>query len=72
VFGQTDKRLFRAADVESAAGFAAQDVDERHTATIMVDLVGFEPTTSSMPWNSKNRNLLTEKALKVGRVGKNR
>jgi hypothetical protein len=34
VFGQTAKRLFRAADVESAAGVAAQDVDERHTATI--------------------------------------
>jgi len=38
----------------------------------MVDLVGIEPTTSSMPWNYKNSNLLTAKALKVGRVGKNR
>ena len=38
----------------------------------MVDLVGIEPTTSSMPWNYKNRNLLTAQALKVGRVGKNR
>jgi len=38
----------------------------------MVDLVGMEPTTSSMPWNYKNRNLLTANALRVGRVGKNR
>ena len=38
----------------------------------MVDLVGIEPTTSSMPWNSQNRVLLTAKALRVGRVGKNR
>ncbi len=38
----------------------------------LVDLVGIEPTTSSMPWNHKNRNLLTAKALIVGRVGENR
>jgi hypothetical protein len=38
----------------------------------LVDLVGIEPTTSSMPWNSQNRIALTAKALKVGRVGKNR
>jgi hypothetical protein len=37
----------------------------------LVDLVGIEPTTSSMPWNYKIRILLTAKALKVGRVGKN-
>ena len=37
----------------------------------MVDLVGIEPTTSSIPWNDENRNLLTAKALIVGRVGKN-
>ena len=37
-----------------------------------MDLAGIEPATSSMPWNSNNRNLLTAKALKVGRVGKNR
>jgi len=28
----------------------------------LVDLVGIEPTTSSMPWNCKNRILLTAKA----------
>jgi hypothetical protein len=39
---------------------------------MVVDLVGIEPTTSSMPWNSQNRIVLTAKALKVGRVGKNR
>jgi hypothetical protein len=38
----------------------------------LVDLVGIEPTTSSMPWNDENRNLLTAKALIVRRVGKNR
>ena len=38
----------------------------------MVDLVGIEPTTSSMPWNDENSNLLTAEALIVGRVGKNR
>ena len=37
-----------------------------------MDLVGIEPTTSSMPWNLKNCILLTVKALIVGRVGKNR
>ena len=37
-----------------------------------MDLVGIEPTTSSMPWNRENHNLLTAKALIVGRVGKNR
>jgi hypothetical protein len=28
----------------------------------MVDLVGIEPTTSSMPWNGEDSNLLTAKA----------
>ena len=32
----------------------------------MVDLVGIEPTTSSMPWKSQKRILLTAKALIVG------
>jgi hypothetical protein len=31
----------------------------------LVDLVGIEPTTSSMPWNEENLNLLTAKALIV-------
>jgi hypothetical protein len=35
-----------------------------------VDLAGIEPATSYMPWNDKNRNLLTANALIVGRVGK--
>jgi hypothetical protein len=39
---------------------------------ILVDLVGIEPMTSSMPWNWRNRKLLTDKAVKIGRVGKNR
>ncbi|HEY1938773.1 MAG TPA: hypothetical protein VGJ33_12625 [Candidatus Angelobacter sp.] len=36
----------------------------------MVDLVGIEPTTSSMPWNLQNANLLTVKDLKTGIAGK--
>jgi hypothetical protein len=28
----------------------------------LVDLAGIEPATSSMPWNDKNRNLLTAQA----------
>jgi hypothetical protein len=32
----------------------------------MVDLVGIEPTTSSMPWNAKIGKLLTVQAEKVG------
>jgi hypothetical protein len=38
----------------------------------LVDLVCIESTTSSMPWNEENLNLLTAKALIVGRVGKSR
>jgi hypothetical protein len=38
----------------------------------LVDLVGIEPTTSSMPWKLRIRILLTAKTLIVGRVGKNR
>jgi hypothetical protein len=38
----------------------------------LVDLVRIELTTSSMPWNDENSNLLTAKALIVGRVGENR
>jgi len=35
-----------------------------------MDLVGIEPTTSSMPWNYKYRNLLTANALIVGESAK--
>jgi hypothetical protein len=38
----------------------------------MVDLVGIEPTTSSMPWNEERAKLLTAKGQKVGKVAKNR
>ena len=38
----------------------------------LVDLVGIEPTTSSMPWNWQNRKLLKDKVVKIGGVGKNR
>ena len=38
----------------------------------LVDLVGIEPTTSSMPWNSTIRKLLTAKAVKNRISRKNR
>ena len=37
---------------------------------ILVDLVGIEPTTSSMPWNDHRGDLLTVKDLRVGAIGK--
>jgi len=36
----------------------------------LVDLVGIEPTTSSMPWKYRKRKLLTLKGKKVGEPGK--
>ena len=36
----------------------------------MVDLVGIEPTTSSMPWNRQKPKLLTVKWLEDGITGK--
>jgi hypothetical protein len=38
----------------------------------LVDLVGIEPTTSSMPWNCRKCKLLTAKGQKIGYAGKNR
>ena len=38
----------------------------------MVDLVGIEPTTSSMPWNCRKCKLLTGKGQKIVLPGKNR
>src|SRR5205807_8616370 len=38
----------------------------------MVDLVGIEPTTSSMPWNWQIPKLLTAKAASPAQVAKNR
>ena len=35
----------------------------------LVDLIGIEPMTSSMPWKPIKPNLLTAKALEVGRTG---
>jgi hypothetical protein len=32
----------------------------------LVDLIGIEPMTSSMPWNDQKRKLLTDKQLLVG------
>jgi hypothetical protein len=32
----------------------------------LVDLIGIEPMTSSMPWNERKRKLLTAKDLLVG------
>ena len=36
-----------------------------------MDLVGIEPTTSSMPWKLSNRKLQTAQYLQTGRTGKN-
>jgi hypothetical protein len=33
---------------------------------LLVDLIGIEPMTSSMPWNERKRKLLTAKDLLVG------
>ncbi len=33
---------------------------------MMVDLVGIEPTTSSMPWKYETRKSLTAKGKKIG------
>jgi len=37
---------------------------------LLVDLIGIEPMTSSMPWNCRKRKLLTAKWLEVGETGK--
>jgi hypothetical protein len=37
---------------------------------MVVDLVGIEPTTSSMPWNCQKPKLLTAKWLEDGITGK--
>jgi hypothetical protein len=37
---------------------------------LLVDLIGIEPRTSSMPWNHQKRKLLTAKWLEVGITGK--
>jgi hypothetical protein len=56
----------------------AREKDQRLIATLgflriepMVDLVGIEPTTSSMPWNWKKCKLLTAKGQKIDWVWKN-
>jgi len=36
----------------------------------LVDLIGIEAMTSSMPWNHQKRKLLTVKWLEVGKTGK--
>jgi hypothetical protein len=36
----------------------------------MVDLIGIEPMTSSMPWKSRKAKLLTVKHLEDGKTGK--
>jgi hypothetical protein len=40
--------------------------EHRPVVENMVDLVGIEPTTSPMPWNSQNSISLTAKGLIVG------
>ena len=45
---------------------AKSRAQRRTLGEYLVDLVGIEPTTSSMPWNDENSNLLTAKTLIVG------
>jgi hypothetical protein len=47
---------------------ALEVIDSRRVK--MVDLVGIEPTTSSMPWKYQGRSILTAKDLRAGIVGK--
>ena len=37
---------------------------------LLVDLIGIEPMTSSMPWKCQKAKLLTAKWLEVGKTGK--
>ncbi len=37
---------------------------------LLVDLIGIEPMTSSMPWKRAQAKLRTVKHLQVGRTGK--
>ena len=39
---------------------------------LLVDLIGIEPLTSSMPWKCRKRKLLTAKWLDVGKKRQNR
>jgi hypothetical protein len=42
----------------------------RNEGNSLVDLVGIEPTTSSMPWKLRIRKLLTDRWFKIGKIGK--
>ena len=37
---------------------------------LLVDLIGIEPMTSSMPWKTEKAKLLTAKELETGGTGK--
>jgi hypothetical protein len=37
---------------------------------LLVDLIGIEPMTSSMPWCLQNAKLLTDKQLETVKIGK--
>jgi hypothetical protein len=49
-----------------------KNVNGWHTKGFLVDLVGIEPTTSSMPWRGKMRKLLALLAPATGQFAKNR
>jgi hypothetical protein len=49
-----------------------EGVEKPFVVEKMVDRVGIEPTTSSMPWKYQGRSVLTAKDLRAGIVGKNR
>lgn len=49
VLDQSGRRIVCTADIEPFRGLTSQDVNAGHKGGL-VDLVGIEPTTSSMPW----------------------
>ena len=55
--------MLRTQRIESLSRFFC---DSAKLLGLLVDLVGIEPTTSSMPWNESNRKIQTAQHLRVG------
>ena len=53
--------------IESVSRFSCRSAK---LLDLLVDLIGIEPMTSSMPWNCQKAKLLTVKWLEVGITGK--
>jgi hypothetical protein len=48
-----------------------ENINRRHLCERLVDLVGIEPTTSSMPWKNHSSRRLILKQLTTGELVKN-